>query len=129
MAGQKILIADDDPVSLTFVKSLLEDRGYEVVTTEDGESAMTALRVEQPDLFLTDVVMPYKSGFEILREMRRDPVLSIIPVVFLTMKDKEMDIVQALDQGAEDYLVKPVHALELVARVKKILQRAVVSAP
>ena len=129
MAGQKILVADDDLVSLTFVKSLLEDRGYEVVTAEDGESAMTALRLEQPDLFVTDVVMPYKSGFEILREMRRDPVLSVIPVVFLTMKDKEMDIVQGLDQGADDYLVKPVHALELVARVKKILQRAPVSTP
>ena len=129
MSGQKILVAEDDPISLMFTKSLLEDRGYEVVTAEDGESAFAALRREKPDLFVTDVVMPYKSGLEILREMRRDPMLAHIPVIVVSMKDREMDIVYGLEEGADDYLVKPVHALELVARVKKILQRAVVSPP
>ena len=129
MSGQKILIAEDDPISLMFIKSLLEDRGYEVVTAEDGEDALMALRREQPDLFVTDIVMPFKSGIEILREMRRDPVLSRIPVLVVSMKDKELDIVQGLDEGADDYLVKPVHALELAARVKKILQRAAMSTP
>ena len=129
MSRQKILIAEDDAISLMFIKSLLEDRGYEVVTSPDGEDALMALRREQPDLFVTDIVMPFKSGIEILRVMRRDPVLSRIPVLVVSMKDKELDIVQGLDEGADDYLVKPVHALELAARVKKILQRVAMSTP
>ena len=123
MSKTRILVADDDPIALLFTRSLLEDRGYEVVTAEDGEGALEAVRREMPDLVVTDMVMPYKSGLEIIREMRADPALKEIPVLVISMKDKELDIVQGLDEGADDYVVKPVHALELAARVKKILER------
>lgn len=119
----KILVADDDPISLLFTKSLLEDRGYTVVTAEDGEMTLVNLRKELPDLLVTDLVMPYRNGLEIIREMKNDPQLAAIPVLVMSMKDREPDIVQGLEAGAEDYVVKPVHALELAARVKKILER------
>src|SRR5262245_6851735 len=119
----KILVADDDPISLAFTKSLLADRGYDVLTAEDGEMALVKLRRERPDLLVTDLVMPYRNGLEIIQEMRRDPQLAEIPVLVMSMKDREPDIVQGLETGADDYVVKPVHALELAARVKKILAR------
>ena len=117
----KILVADDDPISLLFTKSLLEDRGYDVVTAEDGEMTLVKLRKELPDLLVTDLVMPYRNGLEIIREMRSDPQLADIPVLVMSMKDRELDIVAGLETGADDYVVKPVHALELAARVKKLL--------
>ena len=123
MTIPRILIADDDPISLIFTKNLLEDRGYEVVTAEDGEGALETIRRVKPDLFVTDVLMPYRNGLEIIREMKNDPALWHIPVLVVSMKDREMDIVQGLEQGADDYIVKPVNALELAARVKKILAR------
>jgi DNA-binding response OmpR family regulator len=123
VSKQKIVIAEDDPISLLFTKSLLEDRGYAVVTAADGEEALAAVRREIPDLLVTDMVMPYKSGLELIREMRRDPELALIPVIIVSMKDKEADIVQGLEEGADDYIVKPVHAMELAARVRKILDR------
>ena len=119
----KILVADDDPIFLQFTRSLLEDRGYEVVTAEDGEQALAVARREKPDLVVTDLVMPYKNGLEIIREMRAESTLQHIPVIVISMKDREIDIVQGLEEGADDYVVKPVHALELAARVKKILSR------
>ena len=122
----KILVADDDPIFLQFTRSLLEDRGYEVVTAEDGEQALAVVRRERPDLVVTDLVMPYKNGLEIIREIRAESTLRHIPVIVISMKDREVDIVQGLEEGADDYVVKPVHALELAARVKKLLSRRVV---
>lgn len=121
----KILVVDDDAITLLFVRSLLEDRGYEVVTAEDGEGALAAVRSTKPDLVVTDLVMPYRNGIEVIREMREDRDLRNIPVVLLSMKDREQDIVQGLEEGADDYIVKPFHALELAARIKKILERKV----
>ena len=125
----KILVADDDPISLLFTKSLLEDRGYTVVTAEDGEKTLVSLRKELPDLLVTDLVMPYRNGLEIIQEMKNDPQLAAIPVLVMSMKDREPDIVQGLEAGADDYVVKPVHALELAARVKKILERRAAGGP
>ena len=119
----KILVADDDSIFLQFTRSLLEDRGYDVVTADDGEKALATVRLEMPDLVVTDLVMPYKNGLEIIREMRSDPALSHIPVIVISMKDKEPDIVHGLEEGADDYVVKPVHALELATRIKKLLAR------
>ena len=119
----KILVADDDPIFLQFTRSLLEDRGYEVVTADDGEKALATARRELPDLVVTDLVMPYRNGLEIIREMRADPNLKHIPVIVISMKDKELDIVHGLEEGADDYVVKPVHALELATRIKKLLAR------
>ena len=119
----RILVADDDPITLLFMRSLLEDRGHEVLTAEDGVGALELVRRSKPDLVVTDLLMPYRNGLEIIREMRRDVELRHIPVMLLSMKDKEHDIVVGLEEGADDYVVKPFHALELAVRVKKLLER------
>ena len=121
----KILVADDDAVTILFVKSLLEDRGHQVITAEDGATAIQLIRNEKPDLVVTDLVMPFRNGLEIIREIREDVGLKRIPVVVISMKGKEGDIVLGLEEGADDYIVKPFHALELVARIQRLLERRV----
>ena len=95
------------------------------MTAEDGADALTLVRSEMPDLLVTDLVMPFRSGLEIIREIREDLHLRHMPVMLISMKDKEQDIVHGLEEGADDYVVKPFYALELAARVKKLLERRV----
>jgi DNA-binding response OmpR family regulator len=91
---------------------------------EDGEHAYDLASKMKPDLIVTDVVMPYRDGIEVLKAIRRDPALEKIPVVLLSMKDREEDIVRGLELGADDYVVKPFNARELLARVRKQLDRS-----
>ena len=119
--AQRILVAEDDPVTRRFVVTLLEERGYEVLVAEDGEHALATARAIQPDLILSDLVMPYRDGYEVLRAIRVDPRLSRIPVLILSMRDREEDIVRGFEQGADEYVVKPFNARELLARVRRLL--------
>jgi len=122
MARARILLAEDDPVTARFLASLLEDKDYEVVIAEDGENACKLARSMKPDLILTDVVMPYKDGFDMLRVLRADPTLADVRIILVSMRDREEDIVFGLEQGADDYVVKPFNARELLARVRKQLE-------
>jgi DNA-binding response OmpR family regulator len=121
MAEESVLVAEDDPTTCRFVASLLDAKGYRVLTAEDGRHAYEIALHELPDLIICDVVMPYRDGFDVLRAVRRDERLSRIPVVILSMRDREEDIVRGLEMGADDYVVKPFNARELVARVRKQL--------
>jgi DNA-binding response OmpR family regulator len=112
---------DDDPIILTFLTNLLQDKGYTVHAVEDGSEGILAARRLKPDLIISDLIMPYADGYEILRELKRDPALRRIPVMVVSMKDKESDIVRGFELGAEDYVVKPFGAHELVARVRRLL--------
>ena len=124
MAAPRILVAEDDPITTRFLCSLLESEGYEVLVAEDGDHAL-ALAIEHvPDLILCDLIMPYRDGFEVLRALREDERVSRVPVVILSMRDREEDIVRGLEGGAEDYVVKPFQARELVVRIRKALERA-----
>lgn len=120
----KVLVAEDDPVTRRFVVTLLTRESFEVREAEDGESAWEQLSTWRPDLVVTDVVMPYLDGFDILRKAKADPLLREIPIIVLSMKDREEDIVAGLEAGAEDYIVKPFHARELVVRIRKVLMRS-----
>ncbi len=124
MAGERILVVDDDPVAARFVASLLIDKGYEVLVAEDGEHAYDLAVHRRPELIVSDLVMPYRDGYEVLRAIRRHGALSRVPVVIVSMKDREEDIVRGLELGADDYVVKPFNARELLARVRKQLDRA-----
>ena len=124
MNVERILVAEDDPVTLRFVSSLLLEKGYEVVEAEDGGQAFDLAVDKVPDLIISDLVMPYRDGFGLLRALRGDRRLKHVPVIILSMKDRENDIVRGLEQGADDYIVKPFNARELLARVKKQLNRA-----
>lgn len=117
----RILVADDDPVTLRFVSSLLESKGFSVLTAEDGDRALALAREHRPDLIVSDLLMPYRDGYELLRILREDEALRRIPVIILSMRDREEDIVKGLEEGADDYMVKPFNARELVARVRKLL--------
>ncbi len=123
MAAERILVAEDDPVTARFLESLLKDNGYRVLVAEDGETALRLAVHEPPQLIISDLVMPYQDGFALLRELRNDGRTSGIPIVLLSMRDREEDIVHGLEQGADDYVVKPFNARELLARVRKLLDR------
>jgi len=120
--AKTILVAEDDPVTLRFVVSLLEERGYQVLVAEDGEKALaTAIRA-RPDLLVSDLVMPYRDGYEVLRAIRTDERVKDLPVLILSMRDREEDIVRGFDQGADEYVVKPFNAREFLSRVRKLLE-------
>ena len=119
---KRILVAEDDPVTARFVGSLLNEHGYEVIVADDGDHALALAADAAPDLIVSDLVMPYRDGYEVLRVLRSDPRFRAIPVVILSMRDREEDIVRGFEQGADDYVVKPFNARELVARVRKLLE-------
>ena len=118
MAIQKILIVDDSKTELFHLSDILGKRGYTVRTAENGEEAMRRLEEEKPDLILMDVVMPGQNGFQLTRSITRDPRFAGVPVIMGTSKNQETDKVWGMRQGARDYIVKPVNADELIAKIK-----------
>lgn len=120
--AKTILVAEDDPVTRRFVVSLLEERGYQVLVAEDGESAVATAMRSRPDLLVSDLVMPYRDGYEVLRAIRTDERLKDLPVLILSMRDREEDIVRGFEQGADEYVVKPFNAREFLSRVRKLLE-------
>ena len=117
MTIRKILLVDDSKTELHFMSDLLGKRGYAIRTAENGEEAMKRLGEETPDLILMDVVMPGQNGFQLTRAITRDPRYAGVPVILCTSKNQETDKVWGMRQGARDYIVKPVDADELVAKI------------
>jgi signal transduction histidine kinase len=115
--GCSILLADDNADLRDYISNLLSDRGYEVRAVADGEAALTALRAQRPDILLTDVMMPRLDGFGLVQAIRHDAALRELPVIMLSARAGEDSTVEGLDAGADDYLVKPFSARELLARV------------
>ena len=118
MAIRKILVVDDSKTELYHLSEMLGKRGYLVRTAENGEEAMRRLAEDKPDLILMDVVMPGQNGFQLTRSITRDARFSNVPVIMCTSKNQETDKVWGMRQGARDYIVKPVDADELVAKIK-----------
>ena len=117
---RKVLIVDDEPRMIRFIRLNLEHDGYDVIEANDGQSALDELRDDLPDLILLDVMMPGLDGFETL-EMMRD--VSSVPVIMLTAKGDVEDRVRGLELGADDYISKPFSPAELSSRVKAVLRR------
>jgi twitching motility two-component system response regulator PilH len=113
-----VLLIDDSKTELHHLSEILLKRGYQVRTAENGEEAMRRLGEEKPDLILMDVVMPGQNGFQLTRAITRDPRFADVPVIMCTSKNQETDKVWGMRQGARDYIVKPVNADELVAKIK-----------
>ena len=116
-----VLVVDDQPHIVRLIQVNLEKVGFQVATASDGVEGIEKVREVHPDLVILDVIMPHKDGFEVLREMKEDPALGEIPVVMLTVKTHNADIVKGLREGAELYLPKPFHPKELVSLVKRVL--------
>jgi two-component system, OmpR family, response regulator MprA len=117
----RVLCVDDEPRMLSMMRRVLEADGYSVVLAGDGEAALDILRSESVDLVILDVMMPDLDGFEVCRIVRRE---SLVPVLMLTARDEGVDKVTGLDCGADDYVIKPFDADELMARVRALLRRA-----
>jgi twitching motility two-component system response regulator PilH len=118
MPIQKILVVDDSKTELYHLKDLLRRSGYSVCTAENGDEAMRRLAEETPDLILMDVVMPGANGFQLTRTITRDPRWADVPVIMCSSKGQETDRVWGLRQGARDYVVKPVDADQLLAKIR-----------
>ena len=118
---KRVLICDDDELLLDLVQYRLSNRGYEVVTAKDGKEALDRARKVAPDAMLLDAMMPGVDGYEVLRRLREDPALAKIPVIMLTARKQENDILTALELGADDYMVKPFIPEELVARLSRLI--------
>lgn len=118
---EKILVADDEPRLVRLVSEVLTATGYQVSVANSGKSAIEMAAIDQPNLVLLDIVMPTgPDGYEVCRRIRE---FSSVPVIMLTAKAQEADMLRGFDVGADDYLTKPFSSKELVARVKAVLRR------
>ena len=119
--GKTILVVDDEPQIVRFVRAYLEDAGYRVVTASDGQQALFVARHEKPDLVILDLMMPGMDGWDFIRHYRQE---RDTPVIMLTARVEETDQVLGLELGADDYVTKPFSPRALVARVRAVLRRA-----
>jgi DNA-binding response OmpR family regulator len=125
--GASILVADDDRVVRRIVVAKLHGLGYEVTDVEDGQEALELLdEGEIPDLLITDSNMPRMSGLQLVRAIRdnKDPDLIKLPIIMLTARQSERDIIEGLETGLDDYVIKPFSPDELAARVRTALWRS-----
>lgn len=120
MRSPSILVADDNSDTRELIGLVLRDTGMEVIFTENGSELLDRWRSNQVDLIILDVMMPVMDGFEACRRIRR---VSDIPIIFLTAKDQEREVVNGFEIGADDYIVKPFRPAEFIARIQAILNR------
>jgi DNA-binding response OmpR family regulator len=117
----RILVVEDEEAMVAGLEYALKREGYEVAVARDGAAALEHLRAGAPDLVLLDVMLPRRSGFDVLATLRRDG--REVPVILLTAKNQEIDKVQGFDLGADDYVTKPFSLVELLARIRARLRR------
>jgi DNA-binding response OmpR family regulator len=118
-----VLVADDEPHLLRLVKFRLEREGYRVLTAADGDAALQVARNERPDLCVLDVMMPKRSGFDVLRELRADERFNTTKVIMLTARAQDRDVDAGFSLGADDYVTKPFSPNELRVRISAHLNR------
>ncbi len=118
--GQHILICDDQPIIHETLKVYIENEGFTYCSAFDGEQALEVFISQKPDLVILDLMMPKKNGTEVCREIR---AISKVPIIMLTAKGEEIDRIVGLELGADDYIVKPFSAREVIARIKAVLRR------
>jgi two-component system, OmpR family, response regulator len=127
MAGERLLLADDEDNLRSMLDAALRHSGFEVLSVATGRDALESVRTERPDLLVLDVMLPDLDGFEVCRRLRTEGDRT--PVLFLTARDATEDAVRGLTLGGDDYLVKPFSLEELVARIRSVLRRAGLSKP
>ena len=124
MTQKKILVADDEKDIVELIAYNLEREGFTVLRAADGKRALESIRRDKPDLVVLDLMMPEVSGTEVCRTVRGIPETASLPIIMLTAKSDPVDRILGLELGADDYLTKPFHVRELVARVRAVLKRS-----
>ncbi len=122
MSKRRILVCDDDDMLVELLRYRLTARGYDVLTAHNGGEGLEIARSERPDAIVLDAMMPVMDGYQVLRQLRADAELVAIPVIMLTARRQEQDIVGALELGANDYLVKPFIPEELITRMTRLIE-------
>ena len=122
MADSTVLVVDDDPVILKLLEVNFEMEGFTVLVARDGEEGIEVARADQPDLIVSDIMMPKVSGLELVTALKSDPTTSEIPIILLSAKAQNADVRSGLDAGADDYVTKPFEPLDLVDRVNRLLE-------
>ncbi len=123
VAKPKVLVIEDEPDILEVIQYNLEREGHKVIACRNGEQGLSRIRTDNPDLVILDLMLPGMDGVEVCRQVKSDPVTRSIPLIMVTAKGEESDIVLGLGIGADDYITKPFSPRELVARVKVVLRR------
>jgi len=124
MTRTRILVVDDEEDIRELVRLNLAKESFEILDCESGEQALSLSRAKQPDLIVLDLMLPGIDGLEVCKRLKADPKTAAIPVVILTAKGEEADVVAGLEIGAEDYMVKPFSGKVLAARVRRLLRKA-----
>lgn len=119
--ARKILVVDDTRNVLTMINDFLISQDYEVFTAADGREAMDVHRTVNPDLILLDIMMPNMDGYQFITQLRKE---SDVPVIMITAKQQEAEIIKGFDLGADDYITKPFRLRELLVRMRAVLRRA-----
>jgi two-component system phosphate regulon response regulator PhoB len=122
-AAPRLLSIEDDAAMGQFLKAVFTAQGFVMDLATDGNAGLEMARRKRPDLVILDLLMPYKNGFEVLAELKESPETRAVPIIILSSNSREEDIVKVLNAGADDYVVKPFRARELVTRVRKVLER------
>jgi DNA-binding response OmpR family regulator len=116
--GRKVLVIDDEPGIIEIVEANLEGDGFEVISASNGKEGLEKIKREAPELVVLDVMMPEMDGWEVLRNLERDPGTAGLPVIMLTAKAADEDYIYGLEEGAVEYITKPFLPQELVNRIK-----------
>jgi len=121
--AKRILVIDDEPDMVRVATDLLQEEGYVVTPASGAAEAARKLHSGPPNLILLDIRLPFKNGFEILKDLKKDPATRAVPVIMVSVRGEEADKVLGLELGADDYVTKPYSKRELAARVKAVLRR------
>lgn len=126
-AAKKILIVDDEPDIIEFLRYNLKKEGFLVVTACDGKQALQVAAAEKPDLIILDIMMPEMDGVEACRALRAQKQFATVPIAFLTARDEDYSQITALDVGGDDYITKPIKPRVLLSRISALLRRTMPS--
>jgi len=118
-----VLVIDDDPVILELLRVNFEIEGFDVICATDGEEGLKRAQAEQPDIVISDIMMPRRDGLQLLDDLKSDPRTEGLPVILLSAKAQRSEVQHGLDMGADDYITKPFDPLELIDRLNAVMTR------